>query len=237
MVEAIGWGVFGGIVAGVIGGGLLRLAQDHDWIADAWIPVVPLAAALGSFAIADALGGSGFIAAFVGGVAYRRVARAKPESVVLTEQIGNVLDAATFIVFGAVVLGGLWSRIGAVEVAYALLSLTVIRMVPVAIAMLGTRARFPTVAFLGWFGPRGLASIVFGIVVVEAANLPHTSVLMVTITVTVALSVIAHGISAAPLAARYATWYSAAVGRGGAHMEKVEAPTPRSRFGVISPPN
>ena len=75
VVEAIGWGVFGGIVAGVVGGGLLRLARDHDLIADAWVPVVPLMAALGSFAIADALGGSGFIAAFVGGVVYRRVAR------------------------------------------------------------------------------------------------------------------------------------------------------------------
>lgn len=237
VIEAIGWGIFGGIVAGVVGGGLLRLARDHDLIADAWIPIVPLMAALASFAIADALGGSGFIAAFVGGVAYRRVARADPEAVLLSEQIGNVLNAATFIVFGAVILGGVWSRIGTVEVAYAILSLTVIRMVPVAIAMMGTRARAPTVAFLGWFGPRGLASIVFGVVVVDAANLPHTSVLTVTISVTVAMSVVAHGLSAAPLTSRYAAWCAAAVGRGHAPMESVNAPAQRSRFGTVTPPS
>lgn len=234
--EAIGWGVFGGIVAGVVGGGLLRIARDHDLIAAAWIPIVPLMAALASFAIADALGGSGFIAAFVGGVAYRRVAGSDPEATLLSEQIGHVLNAATFIVFGAVILGGQWAKIGAVEIAYAVLSLTVVRMVPVAIAMLGTRARLPTVAFLGWFGPRGLASIVFGIVVVDAASLPHTSTLTLAITVTVAMSVLAHGISAAPLAARYASWCSGAVDRGHAPMESVSAPAQRWRFGAFPLP-
>ena len=236
VVEAIGWGVFGGLVAGAVGGGLLRLAKDHDLIADAWIPIVPLMAALGSFAIADSLGGSGFIAAFVGGVVYRRVARAEPEAILLTEQIGNLLNAATFIVFGAVVLGAVWSNIEPIEVVYAVLSLTVIRMAPVAIAMLGTRARLATVAFLGWFGPRGLASIVFAVVVVEGANLPDSSVLITTITVTVAMSVLAHGVSASPLASRYAAWCSAAVDRGRAPMESVAAPAQRSRFGSVAPP-
>ena len=235
VVEAIGWGVFGGVVAGIVGGGLLRLACKHDLIAAAWIPIVPLMAAIGSFAIADALGGSGFIAAFVGGVVYRRVARADPEAILLTEQIGHVLNAATFIVFGAVILGGLWTSIRAVDVVYAALSLTVVRMVPVAISMMGTKARLPTVAFLGWFGPRGLASIVFGIVVIDAANLPHTSTLTIAITVTVAMSVVAHGVSAAPLASRYAAWWSAAVDRGRAPMESVRTPGQRSRFGTVAP--
>ena len=165
------------------------------------------------------------------------MARTNPEAVLLTEQIGNVLNAATFIVFGAVILDGIWSNIGAVDVGYALLSLTVVRMVPVAIAMLGTRARIATVAFLGWFGPRGLASIVFGIVVVDGARLPHTSVLIVAITVTVALSVIAHGASAAPLTSRYAAWCSRAVDGGRAPMESIAAPAQRSRFGSVAPPN
>jgi NhaP-type Na+/H+ or K+/H+ antiporter len=72
--------------------------------------------------------------------------------------------------------------------------------------MLGSHARAPTVAFLGWFGPRGLASIVFAVVVVETSGLPHTTELVIAITVTVALSVFAHGPSAAPLARRYAAW-------------------------------
>jgi len=237
VVEAIGWGVFGGVVAGAVGGGLLRIARDHDLIADAWVPVLPLMAALASFAVADALGGSGFIAAFVAGIAYGRVAPRDPEATLLTEQIGDVLNAATFIVFGAAILGGLWSEIGAVEIAYAALSLTIVRMLPVAVALAGSRARLPTVAFLGWFGPRGLASIVFGVVVVEAAGLTHTSALTVAIVVTVALSVVAHGISAAPLTNRYAAWCTAAVERGHATMESMKVPTQRWRRGpVVRPP-
>ena len=116
-----------------------------------------------------------------------------------SEELGAVLNGVTLIVFGAAVLGSLWSEIGFVEVVYALLSLTVVRMVPVAIAMIGSHARTPTVLFLGWFSPHGLASIVFGVVVVEAGGLPHTSTLVVALTVTVAMSVIAHGITAAPL--------------------------------------
>jgi NhaP-type Na+/H+ or K+/H+ antiporter len=90
---------------------------------------------------------------------------------------------------------------------YAVLSLTVVRMLPVAIAMLGTRARAPTLGFLGWFGPRGLASIVFAVIVVEESNLPHENLIVLAIYLTVGLSVFAHGLSAAPLANRYARWY------------------------------
>src|SRR4029079_715464 len=92
---------------------------------------------------------------------------------------------------------------------YAVLSLTVIRMVPVAIAMLRSGARPPTVLFLGWFGPRGLASIVFGVVVVETSGLPHTSDLVAAISTTVALSIILHGVTATPLVRRYAAWHAA----------------------------
>jgi NhaP-type Na+/H+ or K+/H+ antiporter len=132
------------------------------------------------------------------------------------------------IVFGAAVLGGLWSQIGVAEVLYAILSLTIVRMVPVAIALIGSHARAPTVLFLGWFGPRGLASIVFGVVVVEAAGLPHTSELMIALTVTVALSVVAHGASAAPLARRYATWHAVS----GGPMESAPAPHQRWRHAL-----
>ena len=124
-----------------------------------------------------------------------------------SEELGGLLSGITFIVFGAAVLSTVWSRLGFVDVVYAVLSLTVVRMVPVAVAMLGSHARTPTVLFLGWFGPRGLASIVFGVVIIEAAGLPHTSTLVAIITVTVAVSVFAHGISAAPLARRYASWH------------------------------
>jgi NhaP-type Na+/H+ or K+/H+ antiporter len=123
------------------------------------------------------------------------------------------------------VLGSQWSQIGIREIVYAVLSLTIVRMVPVAIAMLGSGARAPTVLFVGWFGPRGLASIVFAVVVVEGGGLPHTSTLVTAIVVTVALSVVLHGVSAAPLARRYAAWHAAE----GAPMESKPAPHQRWR--------
>jgi NhaP-type Na+/H+ or K+/H+ antiporter len=208
--EAIGWGIAGGVVAGLVAAYAVRWARDHASIESHWIQVVPVIAAVGAYGMADAYGGSGFIAAFVGGVVFGRLAHQDESTAAFSEELGGVLNGVTFIVFGAVVLGAQWSHIGVAEIFYALVSLTVVRMVPVAIAMLGSGARPPTVLFLGWFGPRGLASIVFGVVVVEAGGLPHTSTLVTVITVTVALSVIVHGVTAAPLARRYAAWHDGA---------------------------
>ena len=111
--------------------------------------------------------------------------------------------------FGAVLLGPSLKHLSWQVVLYAVVSLTVVRMVPVALSMLGTGAKRPTVAFLGWFGPRGLASIVFAVIVVEEADLPHTGTIIVVTYITVGLSVLLHGLSAAPLARRYAHWHRA----------------------------
>jgi NhaP-type Na+/H+ or K+/H+ antiporter len=121
--------------------------------------------------------------------------------------VGNVLNGVTFILFGAILLGPALEEVTWKLALYAVLSLTVVRMLPVAIAMLGSRARTPTVGFLGWFGPRGLASIVFAVIVIEESKLPHEHLLVLAIYLTVGLSVFAHGLSAAPLANRYARWY------------------------------
>jgi NhaP-type Na+/H+ or K+/H+ antiporter len=224
VVEAIGWGTVGGVVAGLVAAYTLRAARARGWIEGHWVQVVPVIAAVGAFGIADARGGSGFIAAFVGGAIFGRIATPDADEASFSEEIGAVLNGLTLIVFGAALLGPLWSKIGAVEILYACLSLTIVRMVPVAIAMLGSRARTPTVLFLGWFGPRGLASIVFGVVVVEASGLPHTSELVLALTVTIGLSVLLHGVTAAPLARRYANWHAAS----GSPMES--APTPHQRW-------
>jgi len=226
--EAIGWGIFGGVVAGGVAAYALRAARERDWIEAPWIQIVPVIAAVGAFGIADARHGSGFIAAFVGGAVFGRIGGRDADAAAFSEELGSVLNGVTLIVFGAGVLGALWSQIGLAEVFYAVLSLTLVRMIPVAIAMLGSHARAPTVLFLGWFGPRGLASIVFGVVVVEAAGLPHTSELVIALTVTVALSVVAHGITAAPLARRYAQWHA----RSLSPMESTPAPHQRWRHAV-----
>jgi NhaP-type Na+/H+ or K+/H+ antiporter len=231
VAEAIGWGIFGGLLAGAVTAGALRISRAHHWMEGHWAQVVPVVGAAGSFGIADVRGGSGFIAAFVGGVVFGIVAGADTDAAAFSEELGGVLNGLTLIVFGAAVLGALWSQIGLVEVCYAVLSLTLVRIVPVAVALLGSNARAPTVLFLGWFGPRGLASIVFGVVVVEAAGLPNTSTLIVTVTVTVALSVVAHGITAAPLVRRYAKWHAASK----PPMES--APTPHQRWRHTLPMN
>jgi sodium/hydrogen antiporter len=142
VVEAIGWGIVGGVVAGGLAAYVLRSARAHGWMEGHWAQVVPVVGAAGSFGIADVSGGSGFIAAFVGGVVFGIVA-SQSSSPAFAEELGGVLNGLTLIVFGAAVLGALWSDIGATDLAYAVVSLTVVRMIPVAIAMLGSPSAVP----------------------------------------------------------------------------------------------
>jgi NhaP-type Na+/H+ or K+/H+ antiporter len=208
LVEEIGYGVVGGVVGGLVVAAIVIHAGRRGLIADAWRQVIPGAGAALAYGTAAALGGSGFIAAFVAGMTFRLALGRDPEHInELSEQVGNVLNGVTFVLFGAILLGPALEELSWELALYAVLSLTVVRMLPVAIAMLGSRARPPTIGFLGWFGPRGLASIVFAVIVIEESNLPHEHLLVLAIYLTVALSVFAHGLSAAPLANRYARWY------------------------------
>jgi sodium/hydrogen antiporter len=210
VVEEIGWGLVGGIVAGAIGAVVLGFVERHRLVAEDWLRVIPLAAAGLAYAIATALGGSGFIAAFVAGLVFGVLYRSRGGEVTyLVEAGGQVLNAVTFIVFGAVALGPALHVLDWRIALYAVLSLTVARMVPVALALRGLHPRRPTVAFVGWFGPRGLASIVFAVIVLEEASLPHVDLLIATVLITVGLSVYAHGLTALPLTNAYARWFAA----------------------------
>ena len=208
LLEEIGYGVVGGVVGGLAVAAIVIYAGRRKLIADAWLQVVPAAGAALAYGTASALGGSGFIAAFVAGMVFRLALGRDPERINdLSEQVGNVLNGVTFVLFGAILLGPALGELSWELALYAVLSLTLVRMLPVAIAMVGSRARAPTLGFLGWFGPRGLASIVFAVIVVEESNLPHENLIVLAIYLTVGLSVFAHGLSAAPLADRYARWY------------------------------
>jgi NhaP-type Na+/H+ or K+/H+ antiporter len=209
VLEEIGFGVIGGLVAGILGALALRVALRHALVSDEWIPVVPIASAGLAYGIAAPLGGSGFIAAFVGGLAFGALRGAAEERTFVADVTGLVLSALTFVVFGAAILGPALHVVGWQAVVYAILSLTVVRMLPVALALVGTGARLPTVAYSGWFGPRGLASIVFAVIVLDEADLPHSETIITTIVLTVALSVVAHGVTARPLTDAYARWYAA----------------------------
>ena len=221
----IGWGVVGGISAGALGAVALRTAQRRGLAEAHWLQILTAATALLAAGVAHGLGGSIFIAAFVGGFVFGGLRRDVGGEVgYLVDQGGEVLNAVTFLVFGAVILGPAIDDLGWEALLYAVLSLTVVRMVPVALATLGTRARPPTVAFLGWFGPRGLASIVFAVILVEEAALPHQETLLLAVVATVGLSVYAHGLSALPLTERYVAWYDAHPPEQLPAMESVPAP-------------
>jgi sodium/hydrogen antiporter len=233
--EEIGFGAVGGVVAGALGAWVLRGFAARGWMDRTWKQINAVATPLLAYGIAVALGGSGFIAAFVAGIVFAVVARGHAEDTTfLAEQSGELLNAVTFLVFGAVLLGPAlgdpdWRVIG-----YAVLSLTVVRMLPVALAMLGTGMRRATVGFLGWFGPRGLASIVFVLILVEQTDLPERPLLLAVVTWTVALSVYAHGLTAWPGANRYADWYAAHAPNHPVMPES--APVAERRVRLLTPP-
>lgn len=210
VVEEIGYGFLVGAGAGALAAAVVVIAGGRGLVEPLWLQVVPAAASVLAYTAATAVGGSGFIAAFVGGLIFGALRhRVGGEVGYMLEELGALLGAATFVVFGGGFLEPALGDITWAVAGYAILSLTLVRMFPVAIAMLGTDARPQTLGFLGWFGPRGLASIVFAVLIVESnGTLPHERLLLTTIYATVGLSVLLHGLSAAPLARRYGTWYA-----------------------------
>jgi sodium/hydrogen antiporter len=204
-LEQVGLGVLVGVGVGLVGGWLVSLASKRRWMADSFQRLALLALALIAWALADQIGGNGFIAAFVGGLAVGpTVERVGAYLIRFTEAEGQLLNLSVFFIFGVLVIGSIaplsW------EVAlYALLSLTLIRMLPVALSLLRTHLRGISVLFMGWFGPRGLASIVLGLIVVaEAPLLTGREEIEQVVALTVLCSVLLHGVTAAPLSAAYA---------------------------------
>ena len=228
VLEEIGWGVVGGIAAGGLAAWIVKLAGGRDLIAGSWSKLIPVAAAASAYGTAAALGGSGFIAAFVAGMLFGTVlGRGSGEIMIFTEEAGDLLDGVTFLAFGAVLLGPTLEHVSWQMALYAVLSLTLVRMLPVALALWGTKARAPTVALMGWLGPRGLASIVFAVIVADSGT-ANTSTIIATTYLTIGLSVLVHGLSAAPLVDRYARWYQAHPADARPSMESQPAPVLRA---------
>jgi NhaP-type Na+/H+ or K+/H+ antiporter len=188
---------------------VLRWAVTRGWATPSWQQIAGVATPILAYSAAVALGGSGFIASFVAGIVFGAIGRRRADAyTAFAEQSGELLNALTFLMFGAVLLGPALGQLDWAVVLYAVLSLTVVRMVPVAVGMVGMGMRRTTVAFLGWFGPRGLASIVFVLLLVEEGSTAESALLQTVVSVTVALSVFAHGLSAYPLANAYASWFA-----------------------------
>jgi sodium/hydrogen antiporter len=230
VLEEIGFGVAGGVAAGVLGAWVLGVFARRGWMDGTWRQINAVATPLLAYTVAAALGGSGFIAAFVAGIVFGALAGDRAEhSTFLAEQSGELLNAVTFLLFGAVLLGPALGELDWRVALYAVGSLTVVRMLPVALAMFGTGMRRVTVGFLGWFGPRGLASIVFVLILVEETQLPERPLMLTVVSWTVALSVYAHGLTAWPGANRYADWYAAHASDHAAMPESAPAPEQRVR--------
>jgi len=196
-------GVLVGVAVGAAGGGLLRWARRRGWSAEDFVGIAVLALALGSYLGAVTVGGNGFVAAFCGGLAFGAAAgRRGPAEVVFLEQASGLVSLLVWIAFGMIAVPILLDGVSVAIVMYAILSLTLVRMLPVALALIGAGLDRRTVAFIGWFGPRGLASLVFALIAVEELG-PQADAAVAAIALTVLLSVLAHGASAAPLATRY----------------------------------
>lgn len=209
-LEKVGIGLLAGVAVGAVVAELARRGRRAGWASGVSEQLAMAAAAVALFAFTEELGGSGFIAAYVGGlVAGSRLGTDSAPAVGFVDEEGTVVGAFVFFALGLVALE-LLDALTATIVVYALLSLTVIRMLPVALALLGSGLRARTVAFVGWFGPRGLASIVLALVVLEQDDeLRAIDTVVLTTLVTVILSILLHGLSAGPLTRRYGGWAKA----------------------------
>jgi NhaP-type Na+/H+ or K+/H+ antiporter len=227
--KQIGLALVVAVGVGVVGGLLLRGAHRRGFTSELSEQLAIVALTLLAYLGSVAIGGNGFIAAFVGGLTFGASTRGRLHGPTeFTETIGLFASFFVWAVFGALFVGPvLTTRIDATAIAYAVLSLTVVRMAPVAISLLGVGLRRETIAFMGWFGPRGLASVVFTLVAVETLN--HSGAafdaLVEVATWTILLSVMAHGLTAGPLARSYGRLMQAV----GDAPELWDAPEPRVR--------
>ncbi len=190
-------GPIAGIAVGYFGGKLVILGQQTKWMSHSFQDLSSLGLSLLAFASAELIGGNGFIAAFCAGLTLGNTARLVCTCLYeFAEAEGQLLTLLVFMVFGAILIPDAMEHFHWAHLLYAILSLTLIRMVPVAISLLGSRLKWESVVFLGWFGPRGIASILYALLLLEGSSVPGKDVILSVIMTTVLVSVFAHGITA-----------------------------------------
>ena len=204
-VAELALGILIGVAVGGAGGLLVKVARQRGWAAEGFAGPAALGLAVCAYASALALHGNGFIAAFVGGLAFGTASGRRGQPLVpFVEETGALVSLLVWLLFGAIAVVPAVEDLDWQIGLYAVLSLTVIRMAPVALALIGARLGQATVALVGWFGPRGLASVVFALLALEELGSPSVDHAVGVITITVVLSVLIHGATADPLA----TWYA-----------------------------
>lgn len=194
-----------GIILGYLGGQLIQWGTKTEWMDDNFQRLSGVALALLSFSVAEVVGGNGFISAFVAGLVFGNTARSICHCVhEFMEAEGQLFALFTFMLFGLVMVPSAVTAITIPIIIYAILSLTLIRMIPVFISMSNMKLQLDTLAFVGWFGPRGIASVIFGLQVVEQEHLTHAEEIFSIAVITILISVFAHGVSAVPASEAYA---------------------------------
>ena len=194
-----------GVFVGWLGARAINYAIEHEFLTREFCNIYLLSLAFIAYLAADVVGGNGFIAAFIAGVAVgNTLLHVNDQLYEFAESEGQLLNLIIFFLFGVVLLPAAWHQVSWEIIAYALLSLTLVRIIPVFVSLIGKHLHWHTKIFLGWFGPRGLASILFVLLVLEHANLTHESLLLNIVVVTVALSILLHGVSALPGVKAYA---------------------------------
>jgi len=199
--------VIGAAVGGLIGAGLGKIvhyADGKEWISHAFRNLTCIGVAVLILFCAHLAGGNGFIAAFVGGLAFGSFCSRRAGSLTnFVEEEGQLFSLIIFFFFGAVLLPAAFPYVTALCFVYALLSLTIIRMGPTALSLAGLGLKWPTVGFIGWFGPRGLASILFLLIAVEHDEVGRLTDIERVVYITVFLSILLHGATAAP----FSKWF------------------------------
>lgn len=207
-VEEIGFAIAVGFAVGYIAARATRVSSDRGWTGREGRQVLVVFLAVLAYVAADQVGGSGFIAAFVGGVTFGHLVRRDYPSIChFSEGVSHLLTMLSFFVFGSLILEPVLEVVTWRHLGYAVASLTMVRMIPVALSLIGTGLAAPSTAFIGWFGPRGLASLVFVGTVVARTGTEAAAEVIAVGSVAVALSVVAHGITAWPLSSVYARWF------------------------------
>ena len=199
------FGLVVGVAVGFVGLKFVQVGHRRGWMSSQFEKISAIALAILAYALAEAVAGNGFIAAFcmgltLGNLSHSEMAEEMHEH---AEVEVALLMLLTFMIYGSVMLPLALEQVTVMMVVYALLSLTLVRMVPVAISLIGSKVRWATVGFLGWFGPRGVASILYIFVMLEAEGLLTQSAIYGAVMITVLLSVLAHGMTASP----FAKWY------------------------------
>ncbi len=203
-------GPVAGVLVGIVGGRMIDSAADRNWLDPSFGRLTLPAIALLAYALAEAIGGNGFIAAFVSGfmlgVKNRSVREAMTD---FGETEGTLLSLLVFLILGLAMIPPVVEHWSVTTTVYAVLSLTVARMLPVAISVIGMRLDVRTILFMGWFGPRGIASILYLLLLVQYLGVSGYETLIATGIQTIVLSVLLHGVTAAPVAEWYGRWMRA----------------------------